>query len=102
MTQQGAHATVSYTSGNEGTKARRSSRFRSRAGQWGALQLAFRYGWLGIDDATFPTYANPMASARSAKTFAGGAAWVLRRTVRLAVNYRGDEFKGGAGTAAWA
>jgi len=102
LTQQAAHATVSFsiggTEGYDGSTPEHP--FDAGQGRWGALQLAARYGWLGIDDDTFPTYANPVASARSAQQFAGGVAWVPRRTVRIALNYEQTVFKGGAGTAA--
>ena len=101
LTQQGAHATVSYTLwGTEGYDgATPEHPFDPSHGYYGALQLAFRYGWVGIDDATFPIYANPAASVTSAQAFTGGATWVLRRSVRFAVNYEQTVFKGGAGTS---
>ena len=103
LTQQGAHATVSYTlGGTDGYDgATPEHDFDPAKAHWGALQLAFRYGWLGIDDATFPTYANPVASARSAQAFTGGGhlgspaqrpLWPSTTSRRV--------FKGGAGTAA--
>ena len=102
LTQQAAHATVSFsvggTEGYDGSTPEHP--FDPGQGRWGALQLAARVGWLGIDDDTFPTYANPITSARSAKAFAGGVAWVPRRTLRLALNYEQTVFEGGAGTAA--
>jgi phosphate-selective porin OprO/OprP len=102
LTQKGAHATVSYSiGGTEGYDGSTPEHlFDPAQRHWGALQLAFRFSWLGIDDATFPTYANPITSARSAKAFAGGVAWVPRRTLRLAVNFEETKFEGGAGTAA--
>jgi phosphate-selective porin OprO/OprP len=104
LTQTAAHATVSYSiGGTEGYDGSTPEHlFDPAAGRWGALQLAVRFGWLGIDDATFPTYANPVASARSAQAFAGGVAWVPRRSLRLAVNFEETRFEGGAGTAATA
>jgi len=102
LTQQGAHATVSYTLwGTEGYDgATPEHPFDPSHGYYGALQLAFRYGWVGIDDATFPIYASPTASVTNVQAFTGGAAWVLRRSVRFAVNYEQVVFKGGAGTSA--
>jgi phosphate-selective porin OprO and OprP len=102
LTQQAAHATVSYTiGGTEGYDgATPEYVFDPGQGRWGALQLAVRYGWLGIDDATFPTYANEAVSARSAQAITGGAAWVLRRSFRLAVNFEQTRFKGGNQRAA--
>jgi phosphate-selective porin OprO/OprP len=102
LTQQGAHATLSYTiGGTDGYEgATPEHNFEPAKGQWGALQLAARYGWVGFDDATFPVYANPVASVRSAQAFAGGVNWILQRSVRFAVNYEQVLFEGGAGTAA--
>jgi phosphate-selective porin OprO/OprP len=104
LTQKAAHATVSFSiAGTEGYDGSTPEHpFDAAQGRWGALQLAFRWSWLGIDDATFPTYALRTASARSAQAFAGGVAWVPRRTVRLAVNFEETLFDGGAGTAATA
>jgi len=102
LTQRAAHATISFsiggTEGYDGSTPEHP--FDPGQGRWGALQLAARVGWLGIDDDTFPTYANPVTSARSAKAFAGGVAWIPRRTLKLALNYEQTVFEGGAGTAA--
>jgi phosphate-selective porin OprO/OprP len=104
LTQQAAHATATFTIG--GTEdydgATPEHAFDPGAHHLGALQLAVRFGWLGIDDATFPTYANPLTSARTAKGIAGGANWVLRRSFRIGVLYEQTWFEGGAGTAATA
>ena len=104
LTQQAAHATASFTIG--GTEdydgATPEHAFDPGAHHLGALQLAVRFGWLGIDDATFPTYANPLTSARTAKGIAGGANWVLRRSFRVGLLYEQTWFEGGAGTAATA
>jgi phosphate-selective porin OprO/OprP len=104
LTQKAAHATVSYTIG--GTEdydgATPEHAFDPGAHYLGALQLAVRFGWLGIDDATFPTYANPLTSARTAKGLAGGANWVLRRSFRVGLLYEQTWFEGGAATVATA
>ena len=99
LTQKAAHATVSYTIG--GTEdydgATPEHAFDPGAHYLGALQLAVRFGWLGIDDATFPTYANPLTSARTAKGLAGGANWVLRRSFRVGSALRADLVRGRGG-----
>ena len=104
LTQKAAHATLSYTIG--GTEdydgATPEHGFDPSAHYLGALQLAVRLGWLGIDDATFPTYANPLTSARTAKAIGAGANWVLRRSFRVGLLYEQTWFEGGAGTAATA
>jgi phosphate-selective porin OprO/OprP len=102
LKQQAAHATLSFAiGGTEGWDgATPENPFDPAHGHWGALLLAVRYGWLGIDDATFPTYASPVASAKSAKALAGGVTWVPRRSFHLAINFEQTRFEGGAGTAA--
>jgi phosphate-selective porin OprO/OprP len=98
LTQKSAHATVSFTiGGTEGYDgATPEDPFDPAHGHWGALQLAARVGWLDIDDATFPNFANATASASSAKAYAGGVTWVPRRSLHLAVNFEQTRFDGGA------
>jgi phosphate-selective porin OprO/OprP len=102
LTQQSAHATATFTVG--GTEdydgATPEHAFDIAERHLGALQLAVQLGWLGIDEATFPTYANPVASAKTAKAVAGGVNWVLRRSFRVGLMYEQTWFQGGAGTAA--
>jgi len=102
LTHQAAHGSLSFsfggTEGFDGVTPEHP--FDPSKGHVGAFQLAARLGWLKIDDDTFPTYANPVASARSATQYAGGFAWVPRRVVRLTINFEQTRFKGGAGTAA--
>ena len=102
LTQQSAAGTLSYSiGGTEGYDgATPEHGFDPAQGHLGALQLAVRYSWVGIDDATFPTYANPVASARSAQGYAGAITWVPRRSAHFAVHFEETRFKGGAGTAA--
>lgn len=102
LEHQAAHGTVSFTLGGadgfDGVTPEHP--FDPTKGHVGAFQLAARVGRLKLDDDTFPTYANPVTSARSATQVAGGFAWVPRRSVRLSVNYEQTRFEGGAGTAA--
>ena len=102
LTQQSAHATASYSIGGtedyDGSTPEHPFDLAQR--HLGALQLAVQVSWLAIDDATFPTYANPLASAKSAKAIAGGVGWVLRRSFRVGLMYEQTWFEGGAGTAA--
>ena len=57
---------------------------------------------VGIDDATFPTYANPLASARTAKGIAAARTGFCGAAFGSAVSYEQTWFEGGAGTAATA
>jgi phosphate-selective porin OprO/OprP len=67
---------------------------------WGAMVLAWRWSWIAVDDATFPTYANPVASAHAAHAFGTSLSWVPRRTARFVISYEQTFFEGGAGMAA--
>jgi phosphate-selective porin OprO/OprP len=89
--------------------------FDLNAGKWGAWELTARYSELNIDDKAFtwgststPTgtsnytanhwlYADPNASARSAKTWTIGTNWYLNPEVKFALNYARTSFKGGGG-----
>jgi phosphate-selective porin OprO/OprP len=102
LTQQSAAVTASYTiSGRENYDGTTPTvGFDREKGTWGALVLAARWSWLAVDDATFPTYANPVSSARSANALGGAITWVPRRSARFAISYEQTRFDGGAGTAA--
>jgi phosphate-selective porin OprO/OprP len=66
--------------------------------QWGALEIAARYGELHSDENAFPTFAAVGSSVRSAKAWGGGIIWHLAPAVRFAVNYERTEFAAGAPT----
>jgi phosphate-selective porin OprO and OprP len=70
--------------------------FDSRAGTWGAFELAARYNELTVDAEAFPVFANPDASARRARSWGVGANWYLNRGVKFMVNYDQTSFDGGA------
>ena len=102
LTNQAAAVTASFTVGGrenyDGTTP--LDGLDPAKGTWGALVLAARWSWIAVDDATFPTYANPVASARAANAFGGAITWVPRRSARFAVSYEQTRYDGGAGTAA--
>jgi phosphate-selective porin OprO/OprP len=70
--------------------------FNPSAGEWGALQIAARAGQLSVDDATFPTYANPETSARESTTFGVALNWILNENVKVSLEYDYTSFLGGA------
>ena len=72
--------------------------FDPKAGTWGALELAGRYGQLSINDAAFPVFADSLTQAREAKGFGVGLNWYLNRNVRLYASYEETKFEGGAAT----
>jgi phosphate-selective porin OprO/OprP len=102
LTNQSAAVTASYTiNGREnydGTTPYVG--FDRGKGAWGALVLAARWSWLAVDDATFPIYANAVASAQAANSFGAAITWVPRRTARFSLSWDHTRFEGGAGTAA--
>ena len=107
---QAAHASLTYTLwGREGFDGVTPLvAFDPVANAWGALQIAAQWSWIRLDPLTFgdpsvpgsTLYADPLKSARTAQAFAGGLAWVPRRTLRVALDYEQTRFKGGGGTAA--
>ncbi|HYC31854.1 MAG TPA: porin, partial [Gemmatimonadales bacterium] len=72
--------------------------FDLKEGTWGALELVGRYGEIDVDDAAFPTFANPASSATQAKAWGLGLNWHFSRAVKVAVNYERTTFEGGAAT----
>jgi phosphate-selective porin OprO/OprP len=72
--------------------------FDPRIGQWGALQVVGRYAELDVDKDAFPYFANPAASASSAKAWSVGLNWYLNRNIRVNASYSHTAFSGG-GTA---
>ncbi len=112
LRHQAAHATLTYAiGGREGFDGVTPvNRFDPTSHSWGALEIAARWSWIKLDPATFgnpavsgsTAYADPLKSARTAQSFAGGLTWVPRRTVRLALDLEKTTFTGGTGTAATA
>lgn len=73
-------------------------RFDPEAGHWGALQLAARVSRLLLDDATFPTYADPATAARSATEWQVGVNWYAARQTKAQLLFSSTSFDGGRGT----
>jgi phosphate-selective porin OprO and OprP len=72
--------------------------FDVKAGTWGALEVAARYGQLEINDAAFPVFADSLTQAGEAKGFGLGLNWYLNRNVRISASYEETTFVGGAAT----
>lgn len=69
---------------------------------WGAWEIVARYQESNIDSNAFHTstgnrFANPLTSAKEAKTWGVGLNWYLNQWVRLATNYEQTKFEGGGG-----
>ncbi len=72
--------------------------FAPRNGGWGAFQAVGRYEELHVDPDAFPLFANPSASARTAKAWSAGLNWYLNRNVMVKVSFSHTIFDGGGGT----
>src|SRR5690606_4254688 len=66
-------------------------------GQWGALEVVARVQRISLDEATFPTFAAPSTSARSAFAWALGLNWHVNANVKFSVNYENTSFGAVAG-----
>jgi phosphate-selective porin OprO/OprP len=66
------------------------------AGTLGALEIGFRYNWLNVDKAVFPTGADPTKSVQEAKGFGVALNWQLSRNLKASGNYEQTSFTGGA------
>jgi phosphate-selective porin OprO/OprP len=72
--------------------------FDLKAGTFGALELAARYGELDIDDDAFPVFANSASAATRAKGLGFGVNWHLNKQIKVLVSYEHTTFEGGAET----
>jgi phosphate-selective porin OprO and OprP len=73
--------------------------FKPGLGQWGAWELAARYGQLDIDKGAFPIFSNPSTSASSAVAWSVGLNWWLNKNIRIMTSFARTTFTGGGGTA---
>ena len=69
--------------------------FRLSDGGWGAWQLVGRFNQLHLDPDTFPAFANPALSARSATSWSVGVNWWLNRNLRILTSFTRTTFDGG-------
>jgi phosphate-selective porin OprO/OprP len=63
------------------------------AGQLGAFEVVGRFETIAFDRDLFPTFADPVMSARSATALGGGLNWVPTDTVRLMIDYEHTRFR---------
>lgn len=101
LTHRAWHATASYVIGgtNGYTGATPYHDWNPASRHFGALELSARIGQLQLDPDSFPTFADPTASARRATSLGFSANWVLSRMFRAALAYEQTWFVGGAGEA---
>jgi len=74
--------------------------FDPASGNWGAFEIAVRYHVLSIDDATFPTYANPSRAVSEIQSVGIGLNWYLTRNLKTSLTYEVSSFDGGAANGA--
>jgi phosphate-selective porin OprO/OprP len=72
--------------------------FDPAAGTFGAVEVAARYSELSVDDATFPTFANPAITPSKAKAWAVGLNWYLAKGIKVVLDYEHTTFDGGTAT----
>jgi phosphate-selective porin OprO/OprP len=72
--------------------------FDPKAGTFGAVELAAQYSEISLDDATFPTFANPASAPSKAKAWGLGINWYLARAIKVVVDYEHTTFTGGTAT----
>lgn len=72
--------------------------FNPAKGQWGAWEVAARLSGLTIDNAAFPTFADPTKSAKSTSTWGVDINWYPSKNLKLVLDYEQSSFDGGAVT----
>lgn len=86
-----AHVLTGEDSSYAGVTPR--TNFDWSAGTWGAFEVAARYSTVRIDDAAFPAFASPSASAEEARAFGIGFNWYLSKVVRFSFDYYHTDFR---------
>jgi phosphate-selective porin OprO/OprP len=69
--------------------------FSLKNGDWGAVELVGRYQELDVDNAAFPTFANPASSATKATGWSVGMNWYLNASLKAQTSYSHTQFDGG-------
>lgn len=101
LTNDSWEAIVTYVLTGEDasyTSVKPRKEFDPAKGNWGAFEVAARIGQLNVDDDTFPTFANPVSSARSIEEKVLGLNWYLSQNTKIVLNGALNTFEGGAAT----
>lgn len=77
-----------------------ATNFDYSKGTWGAFEITARLANVTIDDAAFPLYASPAASAREASALGLGLNWYLSKAVAFKLDYYQTDFDFAAGAPA--
>ena len=72
------------------------SSFSLNDGNWGAVELAVRYGYTHVDPQAFGIYANAATSARKATSVGYGVSWYISDNLKTLFDYDITKFVGGA------
>jgi phosphate-selective porin OprO/OprP len=70
--------------------------FDPGSGGWGAVELTARLSQLSLDQAVFPTFADPTTAARVLREWAIGVNWYLNAGVKITSSFHRSTFTGGA------
>lgn len=77
-----------------------ATNFDFSKGTWGAFEVVGRYANVKVDDAAFPLYASPAASAQGASSVGLGLNWYLGKAVVFKLDYYQTSFDFAAGAPA--
>jgi phosphate-selective porin OprO and OprP len=69
--------------------------FNPAEGNWGALELAARYGQLAVDKDAFTRYADPARSAQKARNWSGAVNWYLNANLKWMSDFEYTRFSKG-------
>jgi phosphate-selective porin OprO and OprP len=98
LNNSAGHITASFVVGGdasyEGVKPHHALNLAS--GDFGALEIGLRYGWLDVDQAAFPTAADPTKSVNRARDFGVALNWQLSRNLKAGADFDETRFEGGA------
>ncbi len=98
LNNSAGHVTASFVVGGdasyEGVKPHHALNLAS--GDFGALEIGVRYGWLDVDQAAFPTAADPTKSVNRARDVGVALNWQLSRNLKVAGDFDETRFDGGA------
>jgi phosphate-selective porin OprO/OprP len=92
---QARYVLTGETAGNRGWPVA-AEPFNPWIGDWGAWEIAARYGQLKVDDDAFPVFADPAQSIRGADNYGFAVHAYLSDNVRLTLDYEAFPFEGGA------
>jgi phosphate-selective porin OprO/OprP len=74
--------------------------FDPARGDWGAFEIAARYGEVTLDDATYPAFASRNSAASKARALGLGLNWYLAKYIKVVVDFEQTRFTGGAAAGA--